>query len=179
MSISIKEFRPTIIFLVKFLVLYLAGNMAYGLFISSYTPAVDPVTRCISSHSSTVLSAGGMETSIKDHSTRASTLIVHDNRSVLSVYEGCNGLNMMIIFVAFVSAFGPFSKKMLWFIPMGVAIIYGLNVLRIIILFFVAIRMPDVMYYMHKYVLTAFLFGAIFLLWFWWVAKYGKPKAQQ
>ena len=47
-EISFREFKPTIFFLGKFLGLYIAGNLVYGLFVTAYDPLPDPATRWVS-----------------------------------------------------------------------------------------------------------------------------------
>ena len=174
---SFAEFKPTIFFLGKFLGLYIAGNLAYGLFVTAYEPRPDPATRTVSEQTGFVLTTCGWPVDVYDHHRKATSMLRYDDREVLAVYEGCNGLNTMIIFVAFIIAFGPINKKLWWFIPVGLLIIHLSNLLRITLLFFVAEYRPDFMYFIHKYVFTAILYLVIFLLWVWWVKRFAVSKA--
>jgi len=176
MSPSIKEFKPTIVFLAKFIGFYLAGNLLYGLYVTSFAPRPDPATHHVTRHTGWVVSAFGVPVTIQDDRQKPNTLIIHAGRAVLSVYEGCNGLNTMIIFVAFLFAFGPVSRPLFWFVPAGLLIIHLANLARISMLFYVAAYMPDKMYFVHKYLFTAILYAVIFLLWVWWVNRYSIKK---
>src|SRR5690606_32127519 len=169
---SIKEFKPTIYFLLKFVGIYLVGNLLYGLYITSYEPRPDPVTHVVTDHSAGVLRACGVPVDAKDREKKPRTDISYMGKARLSVYEGCNGLNTMIIFVAFLVAFGPLSRPLLWFIPLGLLIIHLANLARITLLFFVAEYRPSAMYFTHKYLFTAVLYVVIFILWIWWVKKF-------
>lgn len=171
-AISFSEFRPTILFLAKFLALYLAGNLVYGLYVTSYNPRTDPATRIVTENTAMVLGVCGWDVSIQDHSRKPNTMIMRGGKEVISVYEGCNGINTAIIFIAFVVAFGPVSKRMLWFLPLGLVIIHLVNLGRIGLLFYVVEYMPDYLYFTHKYLFTAILYGVIFLLWVWWVKRF-------
>ena len=51
-----KEFRPALLFLVKFLGIYILGNIVYGLYINHYYPQSDPATRWISNQVSMIIS---------------------------------------------------------------------------------------------------------------------------
>ena len=175
---SLAEFKPTIMFLVKFLGMYLVGNFLYGLYVTSFQPKPDPATRWVSEQTGMVISACGWDVGVKDHPRKSTTWILYEDKPVLSVYEGCNGLNTMIIFAAFIVAFGPLNKNTLWFIPLGILIIHLANLLRITLLFFVAEYRPDFMYFIHKYVFTAVLYLVIFILWVWWVRKFAKAKSE-
>ncbi len=176
-NFSIKEFMPTILFLVKFVGIYVVGNFLYGLYVTAYSPAPDPVTHWVSDQSAIVLTSCGWPTTIQDHGNKPTTKLVFDNKNILAIYEGCNGINVMIIFVAFIIAFGPWSRELLWFIPLGLLIIHIMNLARVIFLFWVAIYMKDYMYFMHKYFFTVILYVVVFVLWVWWVKKFTSKKA--
>jgi exosortase family protein XrtF len=174
---SLKEFKPTILFLTKFLGIYLIGNFLYGLYITSYEPKPDPVTHVVTVPTAGIINACGYPVETRDRAAKPTTDIVYLGSNILSVYEGCNGINTMIIFLAFLFAFGPISKPLWWFAPLGVLIIHLMNLGRISLLFFVTEYMPRAMYFTHKYFFTAILYVVIFVLWVWWVRRYAKPTA--
>lgn len=171
-NFNVKEFRPTIIFLAKFIGVYLIGNLLYGLFVTSFTPQPDPITHWVSEQTGSILTACGWPIEVIDHQSKPTTLLLYQKRAVLSVFEGCNGINTIIIFLAFLASFGPISKSLLWFMPLGVLIIHVSNLVRISLLFFVAEYRPDFMYIIHKYFFTAALYVVIFCLWVWWIKKF-------
>lgn len=177
--ISITEFKPTIFFLVKFIGIYVVANLIYGAFITAYSPRPDPITTEVTVHTSTALQLCGWTTNIQDNKTKPTTELILANKAILSVYEGCNGINVMIIFVAFVIAFGPITKTLWWFIPLGLVVIHFMNLVRIALLFWVAIYLPDFMYFTHKYLFTAILYVVVFLLWVVWVKKFTSVKPEQ
>lgn len=173
---SLVEFKPTILFLVKFLGLYLIGNLLYGLYITSFNPRPDPVTHVVSEQTAELLNVCGYSVVSQDRQNKATTDILYMDSIVLSVFEGCNGINTMIIFLAFLFAFGPISKPLLWFAPLGLIMIHITNLLRISLLFFVTQYLPSAMYFTHKYFFTAILYVLIFGLWIWWVRRYANSK---
>lgn len=173
---SIKEFMPTILFLVKFIGIYVVANLLYGAYVTAYEPHPDPVTRWVTDHTTVALRGCGWTTTTLDSETKPTTQVVYEGRSILAVYEGCNGINVMIIFVAFLVAFGPISKVLWWFIPLGLFILHLANLSRIVLLFWVSLYLPDFMYFTHKYFFTAILYVVVFVLWIWWVKKYTALK---
>lgn len=175
---SIREFKPTILFLVKFIGLYLVANLVYGFYVSAYLPGPDSATRVVTDQTSSILNVCGWSTTTLDSTTKPITELSEGSRKVLAVYEGCNGINVMIIFVAFLVAFGPLNRVLLWFIPAGLLILHLANLLRISILFWVSIYQPDFMYFMHKYLFTAFLYVIVFVLWIFWVRKFSKSTVK-
>jgi exosortase family protein XrtF len=179
MSMSLKEFKPTIFFLLKFVGIYVVANLLYGAYVSSYRPRVDGATREATRQTSGVLNVCGWPTHIQDEAKSPITNLVFEDRNILAVYEGCNGINVAIIFLAFLFAFGPISPPLWWFAPLGLAILHVANLGRLMLLFWVAVYMPNAMYFTHKYLFTAFLYVVVFVLWIWWVRKYSGVKRQK
>jgi exosortase family protein XrtF len=168
-SFSFQEFKPSIFFLLKFVGLYFVGNLAYGAFVHSYYPGVDPITGWVTDQTSFLLSGTGWLTEVKDQASKATAYITLSGNNIVGVYEGCNGVNVMIIFVAFLLSFGPMSRKLFWFLPMGLLIIHMINLARIYLLFLVALYRPNYLYFTHKYFFTGILYIAIFALWYVWI----------
>ena len=178
MSSTLKEFKPALIFLAKFLGIYLLLNLAYGFFIESYEPFPDPVTQYVSTSTCVVLNNLGYSTTIAPHPARPAVILRNYGNSVIAVYEGCNSMNVMIVFVAFMSAFGNFSKKKLWFIVAGLVAIFVLNLVRVTFLFWVAEAMPENLYFMHKYVFTIFIYAVVLMLWYLWIFRCNERSAK-
>lgn len=174
----ISEFKPTIVFLVKFLGIYLVGNLVYGWWITDWHPQPDPATHFVTEQSTMVIRAFGYEAEAHDYPDKPTTYIQLGQNGIVSVYEGCNGINVAIVFLAFLFAFGPYIKAMIWFAPLGLLVIHLANVARIVLLFWVSLYKHDYLYFTHKYLFTAFIYLFVFLLWIWWVMKVAKPTAQ-
>ncbi len=174
----LKEFRPALRFLFIFLGLYIGGNVLYGLWITYQDPAPDPATRWVAFQTSVALNQWGYIVTPLQNEHGPTVFLKSDNNTVLNIYEGCNGINVMIVFVAFLIAFGGPARKLSWFLPVGLIIIHLSNIVRLVLLYFVAIHYQHYFYYVHKYVFTAAIYIIVFLLWIIWVAKVnGKPKA--
>lgn len=174
----LKEFKPAIFFLARFIALYLVGNLVYGIYITYFSPYPDPVTSWVTEQSSGILHVLGYGTETSIQIGKPNVLISLNGRSIIAIFEGCNGLNVMIIFVAFLIAFGPVNKKNLWFILAGLLVIHLANLLRIIILFFIALSYPDYLYFLHKYFFTAFLYLIVFVFWYFWVSRMQPNKKE-
>lgn len=168
---ALKEFTPALSFLGKFLVMYLVGNLLYGLMIESYGSRPDPVTGIVTRQTSAFLNAVGLDTSTGIHPAEPNVVIYEGRRAVLSVFEGCNGINVMIVFVAFLFAFGGSWRRLALFVPAGIVIIHLANILRISLLFLLAKEESEQFYYYHKYFFTATLYLFVFALWFIWVTR--------
>jgi exosortase family protein XrtF len=166
-----KELKPAFRFLAIFVGLYLGLNILYGLWITSCDPEVDPATTVVTRQSSFLLNLLGEKTSTEPKESTPSIAILNPSGVAISVFEGCNGINVMIVFVSFLFAFGGQRKRMIWFLLLGIVIIYLANLIRVMTLYYVAEYWATYFYYAHKYVLTAFLYALVFVLWWFWIEK--------
>lgn len=173
----LREFKPALFFLGKFLGIYIIGNVLYGFYIDAYQPKADPVTWWVTEQTSAGMQVVGEETTYQQNPYKPSIALMQEGDTIINIFEGCNGLNVMIVFIAFVIAFGGGGKHIWWFIPAGLVIIHLANLFRVGLLYFVARHYEQYFYYVHKYIFTAVLYLVIFILWAIWVMKFnGKSK---
>ncbi len=166
-----QDFKPSILFLAKFIGLYIILNVVYGFYLDASKGEADIMTQWVTEQTADIIDIYEDKISTGPKDDLKSIFIFKDTRAVLSVYEGCNGLNVMVIFIAFLFAYGNLSKSILWFIPLGLLVIHLFNLLRILLLFHVTISMPDFLYFSHKYLFTAFIYIAVFGMWALWIFK--------
>lgn len=170
----VTEYKPAILFLIRFLGIYILGNVLYGLWITSYGSLADPVTQFVTHHSAVLLRVIGFDAETLNSTVRASVSLTLDGKAVVNVFEGCNAINVSILFVAFLVAYkGKWVTTLLYAI-LGLVAIYVFNLIRVSGLFLVAKFYPDHLYYMHKFVFTGVIYAFVFGLWFLWVKKYSK-----
>lgn len=183
-------------FVLRFLLVYAGLTLIYSSwFIHKYDTAqpaqTDPITRFVSyqvryaadlvGYDARVLEDNQWYYATEDEKTMDT--LYFDGEYALSVEEGCNSVSNIIIFLAFIVGFGGRWKKMLWFIPVGLVFIHVANVGRILLLGVINVDFAGSgFHFFHKYLFTAIIYGAIFLLWIWWINQYGntvssKPKA--
>jgi exosortase family protein XrtF len=167
-----KEYKPAIFFLLRFLGIYVAGNILYGLWIVSYGNLADPVTQLVTANSAWLLKTIGFNATTLSSNVYPIVSLQLDNQTVVNVYEGCNAINVSILFVAFLFAYKGTVKRTLIFSVLGLMAIYLFNLLRVAGLFLVAKYFPDQLYLMHKFIFTGIIYAFIFALWFLWVKKY-------
>lgn len=89
----------------------------------------------------------------------------------------CNGLVLYALFGGFVLAYpGPLRHK-LWYLPLGLALIWTLNVLRVAALALNHQYAPGSMDFNHHYTFAFVVYAAIFGLWMWWARRLAEPAA--
>jgi len=170
------DFKPAFFFLAKFLAIYLVGNIIYGLYVESFDYRPDPLTEEVTFQTATALRLAGENAEASINPNGPTVFVTNADKIIISVFEGCNGINVMIIFIAFIVAFGGSVKTMTWFIPAGILLIHLFNLLRISLLYFAAIHYQQFFYYVHKYIFTAFLYLVVLALWAVWVFRFNTKK---
>ncbi len=89
----------------------------------------------------------------------------------VTVGEPCIGYEVTALFTALIiSCKGSITKK-LWFIPLGVAIIYLLNLIRICALALLVTINQEIWELNHKLIFTVIIYTGIFLIWQYWLIK--------
>jgi exosortase family protein XrtF len=171
-----KDQKAILFFLLKFVGLYVVLNTVYGLWISSYAPLPDPVTKAVTHQAVACIALTENNISIGSITTSPNVPILKDGRAVVNVYEGCNGFNVMFVFLSFVIAYTGTLKKTLLFSIVGLVIIYIFNLFRVSLLYFIAEYYPNNLYFFHKYLFTGVLYGIVFVLWYFWVRKIWPKK---
>ena len=166
------DFKPAFSFLAIFLIIYFVGNLLYGVYVESYGQHPDILTEWVTEQTTIVLRWMGNDLHAENSTTAPKVYMKSSTDTVLSVFEGCNGINVMIIFTAFVFAFGGLRSHMAWFIPTGLMVIHLFNLLRIVLLYYVSQYYGRYFYYIHKYFFTAGLYMIVFILWAIWVFQF-------
>ncbi|HMJ67979.1 MAG TPA: exosortase family protein XrtF [Cyclobacteriaceae bacterium] len=171
-----KEQKAILFFLLKFIGLYLVLNTIYGLWISEHDPLPDPLTRIVAHQAAAMVSLTEDNITIGVGVRSGNVPIQQNGKTIVSVFEGCNGLNVMIVFVSFIAAFTGTWKKTLLFGLAGIALIYISNLFRVSLLFYISKYYPNNLYFFHKYLFTALLYVLVFFLWYFWVKKIWPKK---
>lgn len=160
---------PAIRFLLIFTGSYLVLNLLYGLYIESQYPLPDALTTSVSKQVGAITNFLGRSTEVSIHPVKPTLSLKEGDDTVVNVYEGCNGVNVSIVFLSFIVAFGGRIRQMSWFLPVALMLIHGVNLARLLVLYFLSVSGSRYFHYFHKYLFTAFIFAFVFLLWWAWI----------
>jgi exosortase family protein XrtF len=174
----LKDFKPALIFLAKFLIFYFVSNIAYGAFVESYKPAPDPITDQVTRQTAGLLHIADNTVHAIVNKKAPTVFIKRGEVIVVNVFEGCNGVNVMIVFVAFLIAFGRPKKKLIIFLVFGLCMIHLANLGRLSLLYYTAQHYQQYFYFFHKYFFTAILYLIVFALWIIWVVRFNNKAYQ-
>lgn len=96
--------------------------------------------------------------------------------SGVEVGEPCIGYGIMSFFFAIIVSYPGMNKAKLWFIPMGLFIIYFINIVRISLLAIMIKYQTEVWELNHKFIFKITVYIIIFLLWMYWLRLASKKK---
>ena len=167
----IKEFWPALKFLLTFIGVYFAGNLMYGAFIEFVQPSPDLFTRAIAEQTRWVLHLFNEPVSTQINKVGPTVFLNRESNAVLNIYEGCNGVNVFIVFVAFLLAFSGQTKTKVAFIAIGCFLINLSNIIRIALLYFVSLHYQTYFYFIHKYIFTIVLYAIVVIMWMAFVKR--------
>lgn len=165
----LKDFKPAVIILLRFIVVYVVLLLVYQYYLNSFRQeGLDPFSRFIAEQVRHVQNALGYPTQLYNDVKGEQVYFYVRNIYPTRMVEGCNAISVMILFTAFVFAFYKGSKTLL-FILAGIVILYIMNLFRIVGL---NIVMTDYKQYgktFHDFIFPAVIYGTVVLLWLVWI----------
>ena len=167
----LEEFRPALRFLMVFLAVYAGMSLAYQVYLQRSGTHVDPMSRILGEHAAMGLRAVGY-TAVSEHSLGLQEeRILIDSIAKVKVIEGCNGLSVMILFLAFVLAFGPWSSRKGKFVVWGLLAIHAFNVIRVAVLALIIHHSDGSWYSVQKNLFTGSIYLLVLVLWVLWTRQ--------
>jgi exosortase family protein XrtF len=91
----------------------------------------------------------------------------------------CNAFSLFVLYTSIIVAFPGKWRLKLLFVVCGVFIIHLLNVIRVILLVYLAKFNPAVLAFNHSYTFTLVVYGCIFVMWMVWIKHYAKAKTKK
>jgi len=165
----INENKRVLYFIGRFLLAFAGLSLIYGIWIDSYGNLSDPFSWLVGRNLQLLFGAENLKLEqILGHPAIA---VDYNGSSAVSLFEGCNGLSVMILFFAFVFAFKGNWKDLLWFVPIGLMIIHLFNLGRLSLLIYLAHGNSPLFHFMHKYLFTLIIYAVVFGLWVVWVRR--------
>ena len=150
-------------------------TLAYEYYLSHFDTKkfeVDTVTQLVAEQTVVALHLFDLEASQNLNPFESNVQMFYKNYYVARIVEGCNGLSVIILFVAFVVAFKGRIKDTIIFIFLGTLIIHFLNITRIALLCILMYNYPKFESVLHGVIFPLIIYGIVFLLWVIWVNKF-------
>ncbi len=149
----------------SFLLLWVIGS-AYGLGVAS--PLDSLLCRQLAVGSVWGLQAIGWQASV---AADIPNLLLLNGQPTVVVGAPCDGLVLYALLAGFVLAYPGSNQRRLWFIPMGIAALWLLNVIRIMALALNHRYSPETFEFDHHYAFSAVAYAALGGLWLLWTRQ--------
>jgi len=172
-----SKYKSVIQFILTFLVVYGLLTFGYKFYLdfsdgSKFYP--DYLTNLVSHQSRILLEFFGYDVKMLPHPDEPSMRVIINGKYLARVIEGCNGMSVIILFIAFIIAFSGKFKTTLFYIISGSVLIYVVNLVRIVILSIGLYNYPWRREELHTVIFPAIIYGMVFLLWMFWVNRFSK-----
>lgn len=100
------------------------------------------------------------------------SMVLIDNQPVVLVADACNGLELFALYAGFLICFPGKIRYKSIFIPIGIGIIFLVNVLREIVLSLNYKFFQETFDFNHKYTYVLVVYTVVFLIWRFWLKRY-------
>ena len=165
----LKDFKPVLSILLRFIIIYMVLLLAYQFFLNSFQKeGLDPFSRMIAEQVRHIQNFMSFPTQLYNDIKGEQVYFYVRNEYPTRMVEGCNAVSVMILFVAFVFAFYK-GKKTFVFVVLGLILLYIINVLRIVGLNIVVLDYKAYSKTTHDYIFPAVIYGTVVVLWLVWI----------
>lgn len=163
------------LFAIRAVILLIGWMVLYHGFIKPYTAVNNWLSVQVLNSTQTILNFLGYDTNLDTSKTSTynfKNAVFIDGQPVVLVADGCNGLELMALFIGFLLSFpGPAKYKAL-IIPFGSVAVFIINVLREVILALNYKYFQETFDFNHKYTYVLIVYLIIFLIWRYWLNHY-------
>ncbi len=167
--------KPIRVFLLRALIIFVAWKSIYILGLQPGRILDRPLTD-VTSHLTAVIYAklsGGDVISVNGEKD----IIYVNGRRMLSVMDGCNGLELFVVYIGFLLCMPAGRKKFWMYTILGVAAIFILNILRCVGLTWLVCMHKQYADFAHHYLFKLIIYGFIFYCWVQYSRNYMKHEA--
>lgn len=172
MPLSLPRIHPLLRFALIGIGLYLIWFFGYERYLAVDGRLDTALTHNIAAISASVLRVFGYNATIDSADL---TMILMDGKPTVFIATFCDGMVLYALFTGFVLAFPGSSPHKVWFIPVGILLIYIVNVLRIVALCLNHYYSKSTVEFNHHYTFAFIEYGFICLLWLWWATRLAEP----
>lgn len=165
-------------FTAKAVGLFIIWQLGYYLWLAPHTNIESWVTDATAATSTAVLRVVGYDADYHNH-TRGevffSTIRI-GGEDQLNIGDPCNALTLVVLFAGFIIVYPGNGWYKLGFIAIGSFVIFGLNLIRCLLLIFNYLFLKSSFDFNHKYTFTIAIYLCVFYFWMLWANRLSKLK---
>lgn len=169
------QYKPFLLFFIKFIFSYLILTYVYQYYLNQFDikkNEIDGFTKLVTNQVEQLLLLFNSNVHYELNISQSCFNLYYNDKFVSRIIEGCNALNVIILFISFVIAFSGKILNTVIFIVAGSIIIHILNILRIALLMVSFYNFPEANFILHDVLFPLVIYGAVFILWIIWVNKF-------
>ncbi len=155
-------------FVVRYVVILGLGFLALAL-----RPVNDHV---VNPYTTFVAHEARLALSLLGEDVRVVGQVLTSPRFSVTIFNGCNGLEAILIFVAGVAAFPARLSRKLLGMALGFAAIQAFNVVRVVSLYYVGVLRPQWFNVSHVFIWQSLVIVYGVVLWLVWVRRYAHAE---
>lgn len=152
----------------RFMVRY-AVVLSLGFLVIALRPVND---RVVNPYTTFVAHQARFVLNLLGESARVDGQVLSSPRFAVQIYNGCNGLEAILVFVAGVLAFPAPWRRRLVGVVVGVLTIQVVNIIRVVSLFYIGIFKPQWFAVSHVFIWQSLIILVGVVLWLVWVQRY-------
>ncbi|MDQ0784136.1 exosortase family protein XrtF [Chryseobacterium sp. W4I1] len=165
----LKDFKPVLSILLRFIVIYLVLLFAYQFYLNSFkADGLDPFSQIVARQVTSIQNVMGFPTLLYNDVKNEQVWFYVKKNYATRMVEGCNAISVMILFTSFVFAFYKGSKTFI-FVLVGLVLLYVMNIIRIAGLNIVVTDHKEYGKIFHDFIFPAVIYGTVIILWLIWI----------
>jgi len=174
MSSILKTYRPVLIFIGKFAGVYALLVWLYNRYLAYWGDQTDGLTNWVGKNVNYLFRIFHIKASTPPLENERGLKLIINGEYVGRIVEGCTAISVIIMFVAFIVAFGNSFKKSLLFAIAGSILIFVINIFRIVFLAYLYHVFPAYQDVVHRIIFPAIIYGFVVLLWIVFIKKFNE-----
>ena len=164
-----KNKRAVILFFVRLFIIFTCWFVFYGLILGPKRTLDKPLTNFITNsvtHCINLVSAEENQITWEpDKFSNNRNYLIRGGEKVFGIWDVCNGIDLMIIYIAVLFLLPYPLKRKLIFSVSGIVVITLANIVRVFILYFIYFKQRSAFDFSHHYLFTILMYILIFYGW--------------
>jgi len=166
-----KQYKPSLIFILKFAGIYLLLSILYNFYLSSQIGHTDSLSLLVGKALNATYHLFAINAQLIPLDNEAGLKLIINGQYLARIVEGCTAMSVIIMFISFVISFGNSFYKAFKFALIGSVLIFIFNILRILILSYILYYFPKYQDIAHRVLFPALIYGFVVFLWFIFIKK--------
>lgn len=165
----VKDFKPILGILLRFVIIYLLLLLAYQCYLNYFiSQGLDPYSRFIAQQVVSLQNYWGYPSALYDDIAYQQMWFFVKGKYVTRMVEGCNAISVIILFLSFVFAFYK-GKKTFVYVILGTLFLSIINIVRVVGLNIINSDYINHNKTFHDYIFPSMVYGSVILLWLIWI----------